>query len=290
MKAALFYTAWTDSIGKIVAGGVKAGVAIDPFHYSQIVWRWNRDQWQATVPTGDLADYGIFYCRSVGDKNEILPLLLEYGRRREIRVADDYLRRLGGAIRKRKSMEAAVLLTAGISYPESIFAPGRTEMARIVGGMPKPVVVKKTGGRHGLGTFLVKENKDLEKVFLGRRRADFLIQKYIPNDGDYRLFLIGYQVVAGFKRQIKEEKLILNQSQGSSVALAKIPEPIRREAEKAARVLGVEIAGVDLVVNKHTGQPVVIEVNQAPEFRIMEKRSGLDIGQLIAEYLIKIGK
>ena len=151
--------------------------------------------------------------------------------------------------------------------------------------MKKPLIIKNTGGRHGVGTFWIRNEDDLDKALLGRRAANFLIQEYIPNDGDYRLFLVGYQLVAGFKRQPKVEKLILNRSQGVSEALKQIPPAVRGEAEKAARALGVEIAGIDLVIDQRTGKPVVIEVNQAPEFRVMEKRTGVDIAQAIVRYL-----
>jgi ribosomal protein S6--L-glutamate ligase len=132
---------------------------------------------------------------------------------------------------------------------------------------------------------LIKEDSQLEKILLGRERQNFIIQEYIPNDGDYRLFLVGYRVMAGFKRQRKEEKLILNRSLGSSEVLEKIPGDVVEEAEKAARTLGVQIAGIDLVRDERTKKPVVIEVNQSPEFYVMERRTGKDIAGEIVRFL-----
>ncbi len=285
-KIALFYTSWTEGVADIVSASRQRGVTLDAWHYQQLTWRWRRNQWQVTTPKGSLAKYQLFYFRTVGDQNESLPLLLEYSQRHQIKIVDEYLRRLGGAMRKRKSSEAAVLLSAGINYPRTVFSPDWQQLGRLLAKWPKPVVLKKTGGRHGSGTFLIRNHQDFERALLGRRRANFLLQEYIPNDGDYRLFLIGYQVVAGFKRQPKENKLVLNRSQGSSQPLTTIPAAIRQLAETAARTLAVEISGIDLVVNQKTGQPVIIEVNQAPEFRIMKRRSQQDIGGLIVDYLL----
>ncbi len=283
-KVGLFYTAWTDSVERIVD---EAAGQIIPIHYSQIIWQKKNRQLVALANGQDLAQFRLFYFRAVGDRNENLPLLLEYAQKRQIRVVDQYLTRLGGAMRKRKSNEAMLLQAAGVSYPKSVFVADHQLLAKLVAKWPKPVILKNTAGRHGTGTFWIRRQEDLEKAFLGRRRANFLLQEYIPNDGDYRLFLIGYQVVAGFKRQPKEAKLILNRSQGSSVALEKVPVKVKAEAEKAARALGVEIAGVDLVVDQRRQQPVVIEVNQAPEFRVMEKRTGKNIAAAIIQFLLK---
>lgn len=290
MKIALFYTAWTDSIEKIIRAGNELETEITPIHYSQIVWQNDGQQVEAFFDQQPLSRFSLFYFRSVGDKNENLPLLLEYAREHRIRVVDQYLTRLGGAMRKRKSNEAVLLMKAGVSYPRSIFVSDHQTLKKIVSQMKKPVIIKNTGGRHGVGTFWIRSDEDLDRALLGRRAANFLIQEYIPNDGDYRLFLIGYRVIAGFKRQPKEEKLILNRSQGSSEPLKEIPEEIKREAEKAAKVLEVEIAGIDLVVDQRTGKPVVIEVNQAPEFRVMEKRTGVNVAAEMVKYLASLVK
>ncbi len=283
-KVGLFYTAWTDSVERIVD---EASGQIIPIHYSQIIWQKKNRQLVALANGQDLAQFGLFYFRAVGDRNENLPLLLEYAQKRQIRVVDQYLTRLGGAMRKRKSNEAVLLQAAGVSYPRSVFVADHQLLAKLAAKWPKPLILKNTAGRHGTGTFWIRCQEDLEKALLGRRRANFLLQEYIPNDGDYRLFIIGYRVVAGFKRQPKEAKLILNRSQGSSVALEKVPVKVKAEAEKAARALGVGIAGVDLVVDQRWRQPVVIEVNQAPEFRVMEKRTGKNIARLIVDYLLQ---
>jgi len=286
-KVALFYTAWTDSTEKFLKEAQKENVSLTPIHYSQLVCQGEPGKWEISFQNKPLEEFGLFFFRNVGDKNELLPLLLEYAQKKKIPIIDEYLLGLGGAMRKKKSTEAGVLLAHNVPYPKTIFTSGQEELKRIVRSLPKPVIIKSTGGRHGKATFLIKKNSQLERVLLGRGGVSFLVQQYIPNDGDYRIFLIGYRAVAGFKRQPKEEKLILDRSQGKSEPLEKIPAPIKRTAEKAAKVLGVEIAGIDMVVNQQTKKPVIIEVNQAPEFYVMERRTGVNIARKIIQYLKK---
>lgn len=284
-KVAFFYTAWTDSGERLLEAAKSSNLELVPIHHTQVVFEGKRKEFEAKFSQKSLRDFGLFYFRSVGDKNESLPLLLEYAKKHQIGVVDEYLLGLGGAMRKRKSSEAMMLLQAGVSYPETVFVANKQELLDIVSQREKPLIVKSTKGSHGTGTFLIKEEGQLERVLLGRERQNFMIQEYIPNDGDYRLFLIGYKVVAGFKRQRKEEKLILNRSVGASNPLKKIPEDIAWEAQKAARVLGVQIAGIDLVKDERTGKPVVIEVNQSPEFYVMERRTGKNIASEIIRFL-----
>jgi len=138
-----------------------------------------------------------------------------------------------------------------------------------------------------MGTFWIRNEADFKEV-VGDR--GFLIQPYVPNDGDYRLFVVGYKTLGGFKRMPKEEKVVMNKSIGKSVGLEVVPEDVAREAEKACRALGVEVAGVDLIRNKDTGKVYIVEVNEAPQYKIFEKRTGKNAVKAVVEYLIKKAK
>ena len=76
-------------------------------------------------------------------------------------------------------------------------------------------------------------------------------------------------------------------SLGASEKLDSIPPAVVDLAQKATEALKVEIAAVDLVIDKKTGRPVIIEVNEAPQFRIFEKRTGIDAAEKIIKYLVK---
>ncbi len=76
-----------------------------------------------------------------------------------------------------------------------------------------------------------------------------------------------------------------NRSLGASFGLTKIPPKIANLATRAAKALKIEICAVDLVIDQRTGKPVIIEANEAPEFWVMEKRTGINISEKILDYL-----
>jgi len=249
----------------------------------------------------DMKDFDGWYFRSVGSELEWSKLLQQYAKKYRIPVVDEYLL-TEGPLRRYKSIMSWQLAEAGIAYPKTAYIETLKDLEKELKTWNLPVVVKlSAGGRHGMGTFWVRELGDLEKlkhILDGRKEKavlankkkpifrGFLVQEYIKNDGDFRVMTIGYKCAGGFKRQVKEEKLILNKSQGKSMAID-LPSEVIEIAEKAARVLGVEVAGTDLVRSIETGEVFVIEVNEAPQFKVFEKRTKINAARLILEYCIK---
>lgn len=249
----------------------------------------------------DMKDFDGWYFRSVGSELEWSKLLQLYAKKHNIKVVDEYLKD-EGPLRRFKSVMTWQLLDAGVLYPKSAYVESFKDLERELKLWELPAIVKlSAGGRHGMGTFWVRELADLEKLkhVLENRKEKakaenkktpifrgFLIQEYIRNDGDYRVMTVGYKCIGGFKRQVKEEKLILNRSQGKSM-LVELPLDVTETAEKAARVLGVEVAGTDLVRDIKTGKVYIIEVNEAPQFKVFEKRTKINAARKILEYCVE---
>lgn len=247
----------------------------------------------------DLKDFEGWYFRSVGSELEWSKLLQFYARKYNIPVVDEYLM-TEGPLRRFKSIMTWQLLEAEVNYPKSAYVESLTDLKKELEKWEFPAIVKLSqGGRHGMGTFWIREMADIEKlenVLEGRREKakekgekmvplrGFLIQEYIRNDGDYRVMTVGYKCIGGFKRQVKEEKLILNKSQGNSVAVKDLPTDVVEIAERAAKVLGVEVAGTDIIRDIKTGQLYIVEVNEAPQFKVFEKRTRINAAGAILEY------
>ncbi len=250
----------------------------------------------------DLADFDGWYFRSVGSELEWSKLLQFYARRHKIPVVDEYLMS-EGPLRRFKSVMTWQLLEAGVNYPRSAYVETIKDLKNELENWDYPTIVKLSqGGRHGMGTFWIREADDIEKlvhVLEGRREKakekgerliplrGFLIQEYIKNDGDFRVMTVGYKCIGGFKRQVKEEKLILNRSQGSSVPVRELPTDVVEIAEKAAKVLGVEVAGTDIIRDIESGKVYIVEVNEAPQFKVFEKRTKVNAAKMILEYCVK---
>ena len=247
----------------------------------------------------DLKDFEGWYFRSVGSELEWSKLLQFYARKYNIPVVDEYLM-TEGPLRRFKSIMTWQLLEAEVNYPKSAYVESLTDLKKELEKWEFPAIVKLSqGGRHGMGTFWIREMADIEKlenVLEGRREKakekgekmvplrGFLIQEYIRNDGDYRVMTVGYKCIGGFKRQVKEEKLILNKSQGNSVAVKDLPKDVIEIAERAAKVLRVEVAGTDIIRDIKTGQLYIVEVNEAPQFKVFEKRTRINAAGAILEY------
>jgi len=254
----------------------------------------------------DMKDFDGWFFRSVGSELEWSKLLQLYAKKHKIPVVDEYLMN-EGPLRRFKSVMSWQLVEAGVAYPKSAYIETWSDLEIFLKGATFPLIVKLSqGGRHGMGTFWIREYGDLTKLkeILEERKEKakikgermpmirgFLVQEYIENDGDYRVMTVGYKCIGGFKRQVKEEKLILNKSQGNSIGLREIPEAVVRTAEAAAKALGVEVAGTDMVISKKTGEVYIIEVNEAPQFKVFEKRTKINAPRKILEYCInKFGK
>ncbi|MFZ3068768.1 MAG: hypothetical protein WA052_00435 [Microgenomates group bacterium] len=254
----------------------------------------------------DMKDFDGWFFRSVGSELEWSKLLQLYAKKHNVPVVDEYLM-TEGPLRRFKSVMSWQLAEAGVAYPKSAYIETWSDLEIFLREATFPLIVKLSqGGRHGMGTFWIREYGDLTKLkeVLEERKEKakirgekipmirgFLVQEYIENDGDYRVMTVGYKCIGGFKRQVKEEKLILNKSQGSSIGLQEIPEAVVRTAEVAAKALGVEVAGTDMVISKKTGEVYIIEVNEAPQFKVFEKRTKINAPRKILEYCInKFGK
>lgn len=250
----------------------------------------------------DMKDFDGWFFRSVGSELEWSKLLQLYAKKHNIPVVDEYLKN-EGPLRRFKSVMTWQLVEAGVKYPKSQYIETWNDLEKFLKEASFPLIVKLSqGGRHGMGTFWIREYEDLNKlkVILEERKEKakkkgekvpmirgFLVQEYIENDGDFRVMTVGYKCIGGFKRQVKEEKLILNKSQGNSIGLKEVPEAVVRTAEAAARALEVEVAGTDLVISKKTGEVYIIEVNEAPQFKVFEKRTKINAPRKILEYCIE---
>ena len=167
--------------------------------------------------------------------------------------------------RSRDKLRALQLLARkGLGLPVTGFAnsPGDTEdLLGFVGGAP--VVIKLLEGTQGVGVVLAETKKAAESVIEAFRglNANFMVQEFIKEAGgaDIRCLVVGEKVVAAMKRQGKEGEFRSNLHRGGSASLIKITPEERSTAVRSAKVMGLNVAGVDLLRSNHG--PVVMEVN-----------------------------
>ncbi|MDF7805920.1 30S ribosomal protein S6--L-glutamate ligase [Pontiellaceae bacterium B12219] len=196
--------------------------------------------------------------------------------------------------RSRDKLRSLQLLSRkGIGLPITGFAnkpDDIKDMIKMVGGAP--LVVKLLEGTQGIGVVLAETQKAAESVIEGFMgvKANILVQEYIKEakGADIRCLVIGGKVVAAMKRQAVAGEFRSNLHRGGSATLIRITPEERSTAVRAARIMGLNVAGVDLLRSNHG--PVVMEVNSSPGLEGIENATGKDIAGMIIEYIEKNGK
>ncbi|MEJ2321750.1 MAG: RimK family alpha-L-glutamate ligase, partial [Gammaproteobacteria bacterium] len=142
-------------------------------------------------------------------------------------------------------------------------------------------------GTQGIGVVLAETQKAAESVIEGFMgvKAEILIQEYIKEakGADIRCFVIGNRVVASMKRQAAPGEFRSNLHRGGTAELIKITPEERSTAVRAARTMGLNVAGVDLLRSNHG--PVIMEVNSSPGLQGIEGATGRDIAGMIIKFI-----
>ena len=189
-----------------------------------------------------------------------------------------------------KLRSAQLLARKGIGLPVTGFAHSPDDINDLmtqVGGAP--VVIKLLEGTQGIGVVLAETHKAAESViqaFMGLK-ANIMVQEFIGESkgSDLRCLVIGDKVVASMKRQAREGEFRSNLHRGGSATLVRITPEERSTAARAARVMGLNVCGVDLLRSNHG--PVVMEVNSSPGLEGIENATNKDIANTIIEFIEK---
>lgn len=211
---------------------------------------------------------------------------------RQFEVAGVYT--LNGSVaitRSRDKLRAHQLLARkNLGMPKTGYAHSANateDLIQFVGGAP--LIVKVLNSTQGKGVLLAETNKAAESLinaFLNLQ-ADFLVQEFIKEAGgaDIRCFVIGDKVFAAMKRQSAEGEFRSNLHIGGKAEPVKLRPEERSLAVKAAKSLGLNVAGVDIVRSSYG--PLVLEVNSSPGLEGIEKVTGKDIAGAIIDYIEK---
>lgn len=186
-----------------------------------------------------------------------------------------------------------LLLKKGLDIPTTGFAnsPVDTEeLIDMVGG--PPLVVKLLEGAQGRGVVLAETRKAAESVINAFKslNANLLVQEFVKEaEGkDLRCFVVDGKVVASIQREAAPGEFRANLHQGGSATVVKISPEEKSLAIKAAKTLGLKVAGVDIIRSKRG--PLLLEVNSSPGLEGIEEASGKDVaGSLIAAVERQLG-
>lgn len=196
--------------------------------------------------------------------------------------------------RARDKLRSLQLLSRkGVGLPVTGFAHSPDDIhdvIRIVGGAP--LVIKLLEGTQGIGVVLAETQKAAESVieaFMGLS-ANIMVQEFIKEAGgsDIRCFVVGGKVIAAMRRTAKEGEFRSNLHRGGTAEIVKLTPEERSTAVRAANIVGLNVAGVDILRSNHG--PVVMEVNSSPGLEGIENATKKDVAGMIIDFIEKDAK
>lgn len=193
-------------------------------------------------------------------------------------------------VRARDKLRSAQILSrAGVDAPKTVFSRNTADIDDLIEQIGLPVIIKLASGTHGNGVVLAESKKTaksaLQAFYLTNDDGtNILLQEYIMESAgtDIRAFVVGRKVVASMKRQSLDDDFRSNLHKGGEGTPIKLTEEESKLAVKAARAMGLHIAGVDMM--RSSRGPLVLEVNASPGFGI-ERITGRNVAAQIIEYV-----
>lgn len=181
-----------------------------------------------------------------------------------------------------------ILSRAGVGMPKTAFTNNSKEENKVIKHIGKaPVVIKLLEGTQGLGVVLAETDKAAKSVVeaFDSLKTRIIMQEFIEEAGgaDIRAFIVDGEIVGAMKRQGKEGEFRSNLHRGGSANVVKLTRAQKSSALKAAKSMGLAIAGVDMI--ESVRGPLVLEVNSSPGLEGIESATGVDIAGKIVEYI-----
>ncbi len=192
-------------------------------------------------------------------------------------------------VRSRDKLRSLQILSrAGLGLPKTVFSNYSKDVGAIidhVGGAP--VVIKLLEGTQGLGVVLADNQNSAESILeaFNGLQARVIVQEFIKEakGADLRAFVVDGVVVGAMKRQGKEGEFRSNLHRGGSANIIELSDEEENAALKAAKAMGLGVAGVDLLQSARG--PLILEVNSSPGLEGIEAATGKDIAGQIIKYV-----
>ncbi|MDD3679865.1 MAG: ATP-grasp domain-containing protein [Candidatus Shapirobacteria bacterium] len=238
----------------------------------------------------DMADFSLIYLRVVGKNIDLAHLLTDYLKDKKTIIIDRFWTVYHHD--SSKIFQYRLLADHGLPVPKFIY--GSAEFINLWGHtLGFPLILKGIHGKQGRQVFLVGNKNEL-RLLCNRftvgggyfKPFSFLAQEFVDNDGDYRVFILGNRVLGTIKKTRQTEGEFRNNvSLGAVVEAASLPANVIKMAIKAAHSCQIDIAGVDVVLDRQK-KPFILEVNNAPQFIGFSQATGIDTARAIIDYLI----
>ena len=186
-----------------------------------------------------------------------------------------------------KWLSLQLLLANGIAVPTSLLGGLETKANDAVRHIGTPIILKTLSGSQGIGVVLAERPQSAVSMLETLKQANVptLAQEFIAEaqGADLRCFVVGNRIVAAMQRIGQAGEFRANCHRGARAEKVILTEQEKHVALNATKVLGLDVAGVDLI--RSANGPLVLEVNASPGIEMIEKTSGIDIALQMILYL-----
>lgn len=221
-----------------------------------------------TVKSCDIADYDLVYVKNWKSHQNAASALALYLDKNAVRYICSELQYFRATD---KISEGFLFALNGLPYPDTYFTVHSSELPALIrrhADLQYPMIVKAVDASAGQDNYLIKSEVELLQL-IAKDDTAYMAQSFIPNDGDHRILVLGYEPKLSFKRTRADESSHLNNTSQGALAeltvLTDYSDVVIADAVTAARLVHREIAGVDVLYNSRTGEHYILEVNASPQ-------------------------
>jgi len=267
----------------------KRGHTLDAVLSDELVIRANNEDFLPFVNGLDILSYNLIYLWTVSKRRwEWYTAALYLYKNYEIKIVNRKVVDPSYHYFLSPAMDYWKQKSAELRFPKSFIIHSPKVLKYIDNEFAFPVIVKATPSSKGRGVYKVNSVDEIKKVLADTNNValTWVVREFIPNDGDIRVFTVGYKTIGAMKRTPKKGDFRSNISQGGSgepYDLKGNPE-IKKIAEKASEITETEIAGVDIILHKDTKEPFVLEINPGPQFTGLEEYTKTNAAEEIIKY------
>lgn len=215
----------------------------------------------------DLKDFDKVIVRTWGKASEQAIATANYLRYHDIPYVDDSIHDLGAG----KYACATLRAIHNLPQPRTIYGPAQSVVDYLNSPeaiISAPFIVKDSKGKKGRNNYLLDTVEEVMNRIKSDKNIEYVIQQFVPNNGDYRLLVLGGKVRIVLERTSSSHSHLNNTSAGAQaklISVSELPKSLIKDAVKAAEVERLAVAGVDIIVDKDTSKHYILEVNRAPQ-------------------------
>ncbi len=234
----------------------------------------------------DLKDNDVIFLRGVNcaDDMDIIAAINEYAHENKIKLIDEF----NNIKHFSKLSHAVTFHHLGLPVARTLLVNDAFLRQKIDLKWDFPCVMKATNASHGEKNFIVKNIAEVAGWQKKYPRTRFVLQRFVPNIGDYRILIIGNEILV-IGRSAVDGSHLNNTSRGGVARLVgvnELPKTVINQSKKAMKYLGMIIAGVDVIQDKNTHEYFFLEINPGPQ--LMTGAFTNEKSKLLGKYLKKI--